>query len=398
MNQAGPARILVVDDAEFNREVLTRILEREGYQVDSAMDGAEALEKIHQTAYDTVLLDVMMPGVDGVQVIEAMHADPALKRLPVIMLSALNEQDTVLKCIQLGAQDYLPKPINQQLLKARISACLERKRIHDLEREYTLRVESMGAQLQAMNEQLRQANRMKTRFLATAAHDLKNPLGGILLMADRIREEAQIGHVREATLGQATRIHDMVQKMIQIINSLLDAAVQELGEVSLSLEMTNLGDLVHGVVRENEAYAESKNIRLVYVESFAAECWGMLDQMRISQAMDNLVNNAVKYSPFGSTVRVELGLRIVDGMDRVHIEVQDQGPGLSAEDMARAFGPFQRLSAQPTGGEYSTGLGLSIVKQMVELHGGWVWIESQQGQGATFLVEIPLISEMPLKP
>ncbi|MBI1751717.1 MAG: hybrid sensor histidine kinase/response regulator [Acidobacteria bacterium] len=397
MSQTGAARILVVDDAEFNREVLTRLLEREGYLVDSAVDGAAALEQMRRTAYDTVLLDVMMPGMDGVQVIEAMHGDPVLRRVPVIMLSALNEQDTVLKCIQLGAQDYLPKPINQQLLKARISACLERKRNHDLEREYTRRVESMGAQLQAVNEQLRQANRMKTRLLAVAVHDLKNPLSGILLMVDRMREEALAGQIREAAVGQASRVHDMVQKMIQIINSLLDAAVQELGEVSLSLEMINLGGLVHGVIRENEAYAESKDIRLVYVERFAAECWGMLDQIRISQAVDNLVNNAIKYSAWGSTVRVELGLRIADGVERVRIEVRDEGPGLSAEDVALAFNPFQRLSAQPTGGEYSTGLGLSIVKQMVELHGGSVWIESQLGQGAAFLVEIPLVREMQLE-
>jgi len=116
----------------------------------------------------------------------------------------------------------------------------------------------------------------------------------------------------------------------------------------------------------------------------------MLDQMRMAQAMDNLVNNAIKYSPFGGTVQVELGLRIVEGQDRVHVEVRDQGPGLTPEDLVQAFGPFQRLSAQPTGGEYSTGLGLSIVKQMVELHDGWVWIESEPDQGAAFMVEIPL--------
>jgi signal transduction histidine kinase len=328
--------------------------------------------------------------VDGVQVIEAMHGDEDLKTLPVIMLSALNEQETVLKCIHLGAQDYLTKPINQQLLKARISACLEKKRSHDLEREYTRRVESMGAQLQVVNERLRQANQIKTRFLATAAHDLKNPLGGILLMADRIHHESEQGRAGEVTLRQATRIHEMVQKMLHIINGVLDSAVQELGEVHLALELTNLGDLVHRVVQENEAYATSKQIRLLYEETFAAECWGMLDRIRIAQAMDNLVNNAIKYSPFGSTVRVELGFRIVEGQDRVHIEVRDEGPGLTPEDLAQAFGLFQRLSAQPTGGEYSTGLGLSIVKQMVELHDGWVWIESQPGQGAAFLVELPL--------
>jgi signal transduction histidine kinase len=323
-------------------------------------------------------------------VIEVMHGDERLKRLPVLMLSALNEQETILKCIQLGAQDYLPKPINQQLLKARISACLEKKHSHDLERQYTQRVEAMGSQLQLVNERLHQANLIKTRFLATAAHDLKNPLGGILLMADRIQLEAEQGRAGEVVLRQASRIHEMVQKMLHIINGVLDSAVQEMGEVNLIREFTNLGDLVHGVVQENEAYAASKDIRLLYVETFAAECWGTLDRMRIAQAMDNLVNNAIKYSPFGSTVYVELGFRIVEGQDRVHIEVRDQGPGLTQEDQAKAFGLFQRLSAQPTGGEYSTGLGLSIVKQMVELHDGWVWIESEPGRGATFHVELPL--------
>jgi len=390
MIQGAAARILVVDDADFNREVMTRILEREAYRVETAVDGADALEKLRRETFDLVLLDVMMPGVDGVQVIEAMHGDERLRNLPVIMLSALNEQETVLKCIQLGAQDYLPKPINQQLLKARISASLEKKRSHDLEREYTRRVEAMGTQLQVINERLRQANQVKTRFLATAAHDLKNPLGGILLMADRIHLEAQQGRAGEVALRQAERIHEMVQKMLQIINGVLDSAVQEMGEVNLALELTNLGDLVHRVVQENEAYAASKDIRLIYLETFAAECWGLLDQLRIAQAMDNLVNNAIKYSPFGGTVRVELGFRIVEGQDRVHIEVRDEGPGLTPEDQAQAFGLFQRLSAQPTGGECSTGLGLSIVKQMVELHDGWVWIESEPGRGAAFVVELPL--------
>jgi signal transduction histidine kinase len=390
MKEGAPARILVVDDADFNREVMTRILERESYRVETAVDGADALEKLRQETFDLVLLDVMMPGVDGVQVIEAMHGDDRLKNLPVIMLSALNEQETVLKCIQLGAQDYLPKPINQQLLKARISACLDKKRSHDLEREYTQRVEAMGTQLQLVNERLRQANQVKTRFLATAAHDLKNPLGGILLMADRIQLEAEQGRAGAAILRQAARIQEMVQKMLHIINGVLESAVQELGEVNLALERTNLGDLVHQVVQENEAYAASKNIRLLYEETSAAECWGLLDRMRIAQAMDNLVNNAIKYSPLGSTVRVALGFLRVEGQDRVRVEVRDEGPGLTREDLAQAFGLFQRLSAQPTGGEYSTGLGLSIVKQMVELHDGRVWIESEPGRGAAFLVELPL--------
>lgn len=390
MSQPLPARILVVDDAEMNRVAMVRILMREGYLVETASDGADALQRLSQSGFDLVLLDVMMPGVDGLQVIETMRQDRALRQLPVIMLSALHEQETVLKCIQLGAMDYLPKPINLELLKTRISACLENKRGHDLEREYTRRLESIGAQLQAANADLAEANQIKTQFLAMAAHDLKNPLTGILLMTDQIREEAKAGRSGEAIENQADRIHDMVQKMIRIINSLLTTAAEELKEVRLNCSMTNLSQLVRLVVRENEAYAGSKNIRLDLVEGLSSECWGMVDPSRISEAVDNLVNNAIKYSSPGTMIRIESTRRTVDGEERVHIEVQDQGPGLTPEDLQGAFGLFQRLSAQPTGGEQSTGVGLSIVKKMVQLHGGSVWAESVPGRGATFLLELPL--------
>jgi len=395
MTPAHPARILVVDDTDFNREVMTRILERDGYLVETAEDGREALDKLQTGTYDMVLLDVMMPNVDGIQVIEAMHGDERLRRLPVVMLSALNEQESIVRCIQLGAQDYLPKPINQQLLKARIQACLEKKRLHDLEQQYTLRVESISAQLQAANEQLRRANQLKTRFLATAAHDLKNPLGGLLLLADRLRMDAEAGTQGAAIPGQARRIGEVVQRMLHIINSLLDTAVQEIGEVTPKFEQANLGDLVHEVVKANEPYAASKDIRLHYHETLGGACWGRADRLRLGQAIDNLVNNAIKYSPLGRNVWVEVAPRVAGGEERARIEVRDEGPGLTAEDQAQAFGLFQRLSAQPTGGEYSTGLGLSIVKQMVELHGGGVAIDSHPGRGASFIVEIPLHSGPP---
>ena len=395
MTPAHPARILVVDDTDFNREVMTRILERDGHVVETAEDGREALDKLQTGTYDMVLLDVMMPHVDGIQVIEAMHGDERLRRLPVVMLSALNEQESIVRCIQLGAQDYLPKPINQQLLKARIQACLEKKRLHDLEQQYTLRVESISAQLQAANEQLRRANQLKTRFLATAAHDLKNPLGGLLLLADRLRMDAEAGTQGTAIPGQARRIGEVVQRMLHIINSLLDTAVQEIGEVTPNFEQANLGDLVHDVVKANEPYAASKEIRLHYHETLGGACWGRVDRLRLGQAIDNLVNNAIKYSPLGRNVWVEVAPRLAGGEERARIEVRDEGPGLTAEDQAQAFGLFQRLSAQPTGGEYSTGLGLSIVKQMVELHGGGVAIDSHPGRGASFIVEIPLRSGPP---
>jgi signal transduction histidine kinase len=178
--------------------------------------------------------------------------------------------------------------------------------------------------------------------------------------------------------------------MLLIINGLLETAAQEVRDVTLRLEESNIPTLVHQVVSANLEYAASKTIKLTYREMLAGECWGFVDEVHFRRAVDNLVNNAIKYSPQGTEVLVTITPRVVEGQTWVEILVSDQGPGLSPEDKAQAFGLFQRLSAQPTGGEFSTGLGLSIVKQMVELHGGRIWIESEWGHGATFGFEIPL--------
>ena len=246
------------------------------------------------------------------------------------------------------------------------------------------RINERTRELREANEDLTKANLIKSRFLATAAHDLKNPLNGILLMAQLIHEETEGGQPEIAVRVQ--KLADVGQRMLQIINSLLDTAAREIRDVTLELKEHNLASLVHGVVAANLEYAASKNIRLTYDERHPEACRGLVDEEHFKQAVDNLVNNAIKYSPPGQEVQVQLVPREAS----LVIQVEDHGPGLSADDQEAAFGLFQRLSAKPTGGEYSTGLGLSIVKQMVELHGGKVWIESEPGQGARFSIEIPL--------
>ncbi len=326
--------------------------------------------------------------MDGIQVMGHIHQNERLREIPVVMLSAQSDQENIVKCLKLGAQDYLPKPFDQRILNARIVSCLERKRLRDLEREYIQRLEAMEGQLKRSNDELLQANQVKSRFLATAAHDLKNPLTGILLLAEMLA--ADPGGPRSDIAIRAERIRDVGQKMLRIIGSLLETAAQEIRDVTLNLEESNIPALVHQVVAANLEYAQSKDIRLSYQELLAGECWGAVDEVHFRQAVDNLVNNAIKYSPRGKEVEVTLSPRVIGGRSFVEIQVRDQGPGLTPEDKAQAFGLFQRLSAVPTGGEYSTGLGLSIVKQMVELHGGRVWIESEHGHGATFCIELPL--------
>ncbi len=371
--------VLVVDDLDTNRDALARMLEREGLSTEVAQDGFDALEKARAGAFDTILLDVMMPRLDGIQTLTILKQEIGLRDIPVIMLSALNEAKAIRECIQLGADDYLPKPIDRSLLRARLASCLRSKQLRDNEKDYLLRLE-------ATNEELRRLNQLKSRFLAVAAHDLKNPMTTILLLADQVSESlddhAAIGPKRK----QLQRIRESIQKMLGIIQALLDSAATDAGQYEMNLQPTNLSALALDVVEENRPHAESKQISLCCEIPDGMPLVAQVDPARIRDIMDNLISNAIKFSPAQRSVWIALE----KAENKVFFRVRDQGPGLTEEDKKLVFGLYQRLSAQPTGNEFSTGLGLSIVKQRVELHGGRVWVESQYGQGATFNVELPV--------
>lgn len=230
--------------------------------------------------------------------------------------------------------------------------------------------------------------RIKIRSMAMSAHDLKNLLTGTLLLAERIVIESR--PLQSGVEALAHRILEGGKRMQQSINSLMETAAGEIQEIPFQRARCNLSFLLRQVVKSNWEYALSKDIRLRFPDLGSGECWGQVDAEGLRLAVDNLVNNAIKFSPTGSEVQMTLLSHERDGVPYASIRVKDQGPGLSPEDKAMAFGPFQTLSARPTAGESSAGLGLSIVRQMVERHGGKVWIESVYGLGATFCIELPL--------
>ena len=258
-------------------------------------------------------------------------------------------------------------------------------RLEDRVAKRTAELKTVNRRLSAQSAELRRANRFKSDILGTIAHDLKNPLGVImgrsemlsdLLAMDPIPAEqvrAQIGHVRES----ARRLTGMVDTLItDAMNDALDITVRQ-DPVDLVLLATD-------VVEANRPLAERKaqQIEVTGTESLVA-CG---DHDRLWEAVDNLVSNAIKYSPQAGRVSVDLAL---EG-DEATVRVRDSGPGLSPEDAGRVFGRFQRLSAKPTGGESSTGLGLSIAKRIVELHRGRISADSAgAGQGAVFTIAIP---------
>jgi signal transduction histidine kinase/CheY-like chemotaxis protein len=240
--------------------------------------------------------------------------------------------------------------------------------------------------LAAQWARLRQANSFKGEILGTVAHDLKNPLGVILGRTEILKEMiADAGALGENVQTQLDYVRDAANRLTEMVDDLVSDAMADALDITIRREPVDIATLVEEVADTNRPLAARKqqNITVSAPPNHAAMC----DSDRIREAIDNLVSNAIKYSPIGGTI----DLLVTQEAGGIIVAVRDQGAGLSPEDISRLFGRFQRLSAKPTAGETSTGLGLSIVKRIVDLHGGQITVDSAgPGKGATFKMALPV--------
>jgi len=240
--------------------------------------------------------------------------------------------------------------------------------------------------LSKSNQELQEANRLKNEFLSIAAHDLKNPLQSILGFSEIIQESETLDDAK----AHAAIITRSASHMVNLVKSLLETAAIDAGKFHLNPTTCSISDLLKGIIENFRPALASKNQTLIFEPSGAIVL--NLDVERMREVFSNLISNAIKYSPHGKTITVRYGYSTSDSERKcVLITVKDEGQGLSDLDKQKLFGQFQRLSARPTGGESSTGLGLWIAKQFVEKHGGRIWAESEgKGKGTTFFVELPV--------
>jgi signal transduction histidine kinase len=249
-------------------------------------------------------------------------------------------------------------------------------------KKYEHALNEANNKLSETNQLLTDANNLKTELLGIAAHDLKNPLIVIKNLATILEENSQ-----EEVVELSAVIKQASQDMLALINELLESSALDSGRYPIHIENINLAVLLEYVIQGNTNAAQKKKQKLIVKAE--QQCFIMADGSSMRRVLDNLISNAIKYSPFEKNIEISL----VKKDKYVRLEVCDQGPGLDEEDMKKIFGKFQRLHAQPTGGENSSGLGLSIVKQIVDLHHGKVWAESKGiGKGTTFVVEMPFKS------
>jgi len=357
-------KILIVDDDRLNIRILGGILRNEGYALAEADSGERALDLYAQFQPHLVLLDVMMPGIDGFETCRRLKRTRGEQSAPVIFITAKSEAEAVVEGLGAGGVDYLPKPFNAKEVLARIRAHLQN---------------------QLLLEQLSNANAAKNRFLGMCAHDLRNPLASIRGLAEFLREGA-VGPLTPDQVELIDTIHSSSQSMLDLVNDLLDVATIEAGELKLGLQPENLAELVAKCVSLINIEAAKKKTRVDF-EPPAQPVVLPIDAAKIKQVIENLLSNAVKYSPPGSTVTAIVHADLPRGV--ASLSVRDQGPGIPENERDKLFKDFGRLSVQPTGGEKSTGLGLAICRKIVEAHHGTIVAENLRDRGCEFRVTLP---------
>jgi signal transduction histidine kinase len=358
MPKAGLGHLLVVDDNEMNRDMLARRLQREGYTVTAADSGYRALELLKTEDFDLIVLDVMMPGLNGYQALQIIRETHSIADLPVILATAKDQSEDVIEGLRLGANDYVTKPIDFPVLMARLQTHL----------------------------QLKQLAQLKDEFLRIASHDLKSPLSSILMSAHIILEYVPPGTVMtEENYELLTFIVRRSEEMQRIVTDFLDFQAMADGKLSLDIRPADLSQIAQSVADGNQEYAHAKSIAL------KTKLSGPLPQInvdtaRIAQVAQNLIGNAIKFGPTGTEVLVHTFAED----EAVVLEVSDSGPGLTDDDFSKIFVKYARLSNKPTGGEKSSGLGLAICKQIIDLHGGKIGVRNNASKGATFWFSLPV--------
>jgi two-component system, sensor histidine kinase and response regulator len=357
------ARILVVDDQASIANLLINILGPLGFEIVAVNSGKLALQTLKEQAFDLILLDVLMPEMDGFKVCQRIRAQPQLTEVPIIFLSAEDDKAFIVRALDAGAVDYVIKPFNEAELVSRVKTHLALKQARD---------------------RMRRLAEDKDELLGILAHDLKNHLGGMQMSAQLMHDRAIA--LADARLNRvSSNILDASNQMFSFVKEFLANAAADRG-FPLNVEGVSLPGAAAATAKRYAEAAKRKSI--TFHEDFSPDTALVLaDERALDQVIDNLVSNAVKFSPDGKSIWLTIG-EAAGGF--LELRVRDEGPGCDASDRAQMFERYRRLSARPTAGEPSTGLGLSIAKRHVDAMKGTLHVESEPGKGATFVLRVPL--------
>jgi len=355
--------ILIVDDVPKNIQVVANILQQEGFRMAFAQDGNSALHLTETNTFDLILLDIMMPGLDGFEVCERLKEDPNTREIPVIFLTARTDTEDIVKAFGKGAVDYVMKPFNAAELLARVKTHLELK--------------AARQQLAANNDELIELNATKDKFFSIIAHDLRNPIQGLLLASEMLKTNYHRMDTDKIT-DYIHRFHKGTNHISDLLENLLTWSRAQRGKVKCIPVKTDIQRLTAQCIDLLAQQAEKKNISLT--SNIPTESFVFADPDMIRTVIRNLISNAVKFTPQGGSITVSTA---TEG-NSINTTICDTGVGIEEDDLKNLFRIDNQKTTTGTSGEKGTGLGLLLCKEFIEKNQGTLHAESTPGKGSTF--------------
>ena len=373
MSKPAPV-ILIIDDQISNFDVIEILLSQDNYELFYASSGPKAFSLIRNINPDLILLDVMMPEMDGIEVCKRLKSDSNYKHIPILMVTALNTKEDLARCLEEGADDFLSKPIDSLELKARMRSLLRVKHQYD--------------ELQKMIQLREETLQMREDMSRMIVHDLRNPLSSMMLSTEialRYIEQCEVIEpppLKPKILNKLKQILNSGKQVKKMVEDLLLMSKLEAGKMHLNLSDTNIQGLSLEVIKEFEEMAHLQNINL-QLQLPDRQVNYQVDSGILRRVLDNLLSNALKFSPSHSTITVS-----IENLPEHHLRIQvtDQGPGINPEDRQSIFEKYEIGSLKS--GALQIGLGLAFCKLAIEAHGGTLAIADHQPRGAILIVEI----------
>lgn len=390
--------ILIVDDNPTNLEVLSETLTRSGYQVSVAIDGESAIEQVKYHLPALILLDIMMPGIDGFETCKRLKQNPVTRDIPIIFMTALTDTENKVRGFSLGAVDYITKPFQREEVLARVQVQIKLQNLsrtleyqNKLLRSEIQQRESIEILLRQSKEEAEKANQAKSEFLANMSHEVRTPLNGILGYAQILQTSKNLTEKERKGLNI---IHQCGTHLLTLINDVLDLSKIEARKMELYATSFHFSSFLQGVSEIFSIRAEQKKIAFICQFDSELPTGVYVDEKRLRQVLINLLGNALKFTDHGAvTFKVKLcGHRLGDDSARavkIRFQVEDTGVGISSDYLEKIFMPFEQvgdLNNQAQG----TGLGLAISQKILALMDSGIHVNSKSGEGSIFWFDVEL--------